>query len=753
MGIRYSVAANGSTLTAATTFSPAALVSVYNDVTADAFKQFTCEFTTNDTNYEKLWLTFYGNNPHAFYDNIKLEEYVPPKKHKVTFNTNCDLEINALEGYEGDALTLPTDLTREDYYFTGWYTDEALSNPFTATTFPAEDITLYAKWIKGVYRDYENLSYWGSYTYNADPDKNPVIDGTAIANNSGWNSVNNDTANTYSGSGQSIKINGNITHAVVSLPTLKPYTKYTFSFKYMIPSTCTTGSQWFNSFVFKKGYTMDAALPTTAYATGTKPTASADGSWNDYSVEFNTDDTTDYFFSVYPRMSAGFLVYLDEIVLIENGALYENPINITFNTNGGSDIPVMIADAGKAVTMPAAPTKSGFAFAGWYTDEALTNQFLGKVAPETDITLYAKWIVGSYQDFENYTAIVGGNFTAMTDGENAYSGNGYLKYSATEKDVGSSRFVVSGTEALKDFATPGDQIKLSFKYKLLSGDARYYLHTSATGNQITLTKATTGAWLNAYKYKELGLTVSEEWQTMTVTYDLKSYSEIAAGGFTFDDFLYTVLIFSSDNGAELYIDDIALDMIPGIKVKTAYNNAAAIRSAEASSTGKNGIRIYNEIDTHWVEAKNIVEYGSVAAFSSKIDGEITVENGNKGIAYSDGTLSAEKYTIWESTADTVVFTSYLTNIAAARYDENILIRSYAIAADGTIYYGATITVSVFEVANAIDNANTVDGSEPTEADANAFYAFITNANHAKYAAWCAEHEKTIGTLYNNRYAA
>ena len=433
-------------------------------------------------------------------------------------------------------------------------------------------------------------------------------------------------------------------------------------------------------------------------------------------------------------------------------AAYDTLYNISFVTNGGNEIDPISNGAGGYIVFPENPVKAGYAFAGWYSDAELTTPFTSSTFPAEDITLYAKW-ANSSQDFENYTAIVGGNFTAMTDGENAYTGNGYLKYSATEKESSTSRFVVSGTEALKDFATPGDQIKLTFKYKLLSGDARYYLHTSATGNQVTLTNATTGAWLNAYKYKELGLTVSEEWQTMTVTYDLKSYSEIAAGGFTFDDFLYTVLIFSSDNGAELYIDDITLDMIPGIKVKTAYNSAAAIRSAEASSTGKNGIRIYNEIDTHWVEAKNIVEYGSVAAFSSKIDGEITVENGNKGIAYSDGTLSAEKYTVWETTADTVVFTSYLTNIVAARYDENILIRSYAIAADGTIYYGATITVSVFEVANAIDNANTVDGSEPTEADANAFYAFITNANHAKYAAWCAENEKTIGTLYNNRYAA
>ena len=89
-------------------------------------------------------------------------------------------------------------------------------------------------------------------------------------------------------------------------------------------------------------------------------------------------------------------------------------------------------------------------------------------------------------------------------------------------------------------------------------------------------------------------------------------------------------------------------------------------------------------DTLWVENNNIVEYGSVAAFASNIDGEITVENGKKGVAYSQ---ADEKYLVWEVKEGTVVFTSYLTNIAASRYDDDILIRSYAIAADVTLFNG------------------------------------------------------------------
>ena len=186
-------------------------------------------------------------------------------------------------------------------------------------------------------------------------------------------------------------------------------------------------------------------------------------------------------------------------------------------------------------------------------------------------------------------------------------------------------------------------------------------------------------------------------------------------------------------------------------VKTAYNNSAALRSGEASTTGKNGLRIYNEIKNEWITAANIVEYGSIAAFALNAEGEITLQNGKKGIAFSDGTFSAEKYLPWETKDGSVVFTSYLTNISDARYDDDILVRSYAIAADGTVYYGETVTISVFAVANAVDNGNTADGSESSEADKNAFYCFVTDTNAAEYKSWCTEKAKTIGSLFTTKY--
>lgn len=63
---------------------------------------------------------------------------------------------------------------------------------------------------------------------------------------------------------------------------------------------------------------------------------------------------------------------------------------VTFNSNGGSDVPGQIR-ANAAATKPADPTRSGYVFAGWYTDEACTAAY-DFTQPVTDsVTLYAKW--------------------------------------------------------------------------------------------------------------------------------------------------------------------------------------------------------------------------------------------------------------------------------------------------------------------------------------------------------------------------
>lgn len=64
---------------------------------------------------------------------------------------------------------------------------------------------------------------------------------------------------------------------------------------------------------------------------------------------------------------------------------------VTFNTNGGTPEPESQIRANLPATKPDDPTRSGYVFAGWYTDETCTAAY-DFTQPVTDsVTLYAKW--------------------------------------------------------------------------------------------------------------------------------------------------------------------------------------------------------------------------------------------------------------------------------------------------------------------------------------------------------------------------
>ena len=66
-------------------------------------------------------------------------------------------------------------------------------------------------------------------------------------------------------------------------------------------------------------------------------------------------------------------------------------VAITFNTNGGSPVQTQwVTSGGKLSNLPTT-TKEGYTFAGWYTDEALTQPFSADTAITKNTVLYAKW--------------------------------------------------------------------------------------------------------------------------------------------------------------------------------------------------------------------------------------------------------------------------------------------------------------------------------------------------------------------------
>lgn len=71
--------------------------------------------------------------------------------HTVTFNTGEGSAVDAQVVADGAKATKPADPTRDGFVFAGWYADADLKSPYDFSTSVSEDLTLYAKWVKGGY--------------------------------------------------------------------------------------------------------------------------------------------------------------------------------------------------------------------------------------------------------------------------------------------------------------------------------------------------------------------------------------------------------------------------------------------------------------------------------------------------------------------------------------------------------------------------------------------------------------------------
>ena len=64
---------------------------------------------------------------------------------------------------------------------------------------------------------------------------------------------------------------------------------------------------------------------------------------------------------------------------------------VTFNSKGGSAVASQTIEKGKTATEPKEPTKTGYTFKGWYTDDKFVDKFNFKKAVTENTTLFAKW--------------------------------------------------------------------------------------------------------------------------------------------------------------------------------------------------------------------------------------------------------------------------------------------------------------------------------------------------------------------------
>lgn len=186
--------------------------------------------------------------------------------------------------------------------------------------------------------------------------------------------------------------------------------------EYLVSIDFTTAEEGFENLAYFGSKTL--TLPSYAQKMQTQnlktgDLGSKDVDWNDFTMKFSnslfTWNKTSKKIIVNP--APGQIEASTEMTITYDNALDLNgPISRTFeifwndpnnaniynfDSNGGTYIPVMTTGFSVPISAPESPTKTGYTFAGWYLDQALTQSYTfpsisvsNKVA---DVFLYAKW--------------------------------------------------------------------------------------------------------------------------------------------------------------------------------------------------------------------------------------------------------------------------------------------------------------------------------------------------------------------------
>ena len=367
-------------------------------------------------------------------------------KYKVTFDTDGGTEIAAIEQDYNTAFDmLKNEPTKAGYSFKGWSD--------TLTTIPAMDITITAKWEIEKYKiefDYnggalaEGVTNQAEYTIESKditlaepsrigyefegwegtgltgPTKNVIITKGSTGNRSytaKWKIENYDISyildnNASWASGCNPTVSYNYETETVTLPTSQNIACASHTFVGWVDAAGNAITGW-------NAHTRVGSLELTAQWTV-----------NQYSVTFNANNA-----SAAGSMNAESFTHGEQQALTANGftlegytfkgwsedatstdatytdaasitvdkpmvlyAVWEvNHHNLTWDANGGNALSGDYTngpevDYGTQITPPDAPTRAGYAFAGWATTaNATTAETVATTMPDNDLTYYAVW--------------------------------------------------------------------------------------------------------------------------------------------------------------------------------------------------------------------------------------------------------------------------------------------------------------------------------------------------------------------------
>lgn len=307
--------------------------------------------------------------PWDFNDKVTDDVEIYPKwekiTHQVTFNSNSGSAVGTQAVGDGETVTRPSDPTRTGFTFGGWYTDTGCTAIYDFSTPVVSGFTLYAKWTQNIYTVSFNTMN-GTFT----SDSNYTTNSTTITHGG---TIAKPSDPTYEGH----TFNGWFTDSNFSNQ---------YNFNNPISQNLTLYAKWTQityTVTFNTGSGSFVANQTVTHKnTATKPTDPTCTGYTFGGWYTNSNYTTAYNFST--QVTGNITLYAKW-----NRIYY----TVSFNSDGGSAVSNQSIAHGSTVSAPAAPTKDGYTFGGWYIDSGKTTAYNFSTTVTNNITLYAKWTI------------------------------------------------------------------------------------------------------------------------------------------------------------------------------------------------------------------------------------------------------------------------------------------------------------------------------------------------------------------------
>ena len=557
-----------------------------------------------------------------------------------------------------DISNIPTP-SRVGYLFDGWYLDSELTQKCEVVPETTEQyITLYAKW-KGepktvLYDDFEreNVAYKDVSNKGGEA---IVVKGESIDNSSALFVDMNAAAGTRvvlkpqnsDGSVYSIK-SGDAVNLIVK-----------FSYR-MDTDSFLWGPLWLKPIIGNESF---GALQTlSTFIVGPNVNTPTHTEWNILSTKATGEwRTVSFPISATATQSGDFMLFFDTTnqkgsILIDNlevisltSDLKSTAMSLNLN-NGSKTTELVTMVAGDDISKLPVPEKSGYTFAGWYTDSALTQKC--EIVPETTeqyISLYAGYDVPYYTVTEDYQRYTGANVqenlsSAFPDGQTFAveedNGNKYLHIVTDGASISNNTYLIKSADgtALNQSFVNGTTYSLliSLKYKINSANGYGLILKPliCDSEKNWLCTSTNYPWKHIIHFGDIRNDLychgikDNEWHTMSLAVD---YTPKA-------DYANTEMGFQIDIGnraVDVCLDDISVQVLPrGISASTVnldgvVNGQTFVAGAVGTEITVDGAKLAD------ILPKNIYKRG--AKFTGYTIGN-TVFNGT--FPSADGRLAA-----------------------------------------------------------------------------------------------------------------